>query len=75
MAYIILECDNCDRKNRVDESKLLYDLVESVEREMGAESTLEADIEVKCKCGSFITGTHRIYEYAGVQNHKEFVYE
>lgn len=72
---LTVTCDNCGKNTEVDRSTLLYDLVDSVEHQMGAEKTLRAELEVTCEhCGHTIEIEHLVYEYAGSRTHEETKY-
>ncbi len=69
---LTVTCGNCGKETEVDRSTLSYDLVDSVERQMGAEKTFRAELKIKCKnCGHTIEVEHLIYEYAGSRTHEE----
>lgn len=72
MLHIILKCDDCKEEVKIDGSDFEYEIVDSDERQMGAEVTYEATVETSCKNGHSIEVTHRFWEYPeGSVNHNE----
>jgi hypothetical protein len=72
MSHIILECDDCKEQVKINGSDFDFEIVDSDERQMGAELTYEGTIEISCKNGHSIEVTHRFWEYPeGAENHKE----
>lgn len=72
MSFIEVECNNCQKTHKIPMKNFSFELVDSCERQMGAELTYEGSIEIECECGSIIKITHTFWEYPeGTENHSE----
>ena len=72
MPYITVECKECKKQVKINNSEFEFESVDSEERQMGAETTYEGIVETACQNGHSIEVTHRFWEYPeGSENHKE----
>ena len=63
-GHLELKCNNCGHIITINCSNLPFDVVETEQRQMGAENTHSADYEFGCpKCGNEISIKYDVWEY------------
>lgn len=59
-----LKCNKCGTINSIDSEDLLFDVVESEERNMGVSKCHSTDFDIECSnCGAGISGKYDVWEY------------
>ena len=70
-----IACANCGHVRNIDGSELIFEVVETDEREMGPETTWEAQYDYHCEgieCGEEINVSYTAWEYpSGTKSHEE----
>lgn len=73
MSHIKVRCNKCSNIHQIDAKEIVFEAVESTERQMGAEIRYEGECDFNCNiCENFIEINQSLWEYpVGAKNHKE----